>query len=462
MRRIASIASHAALLFVFAAIVYAGAPPSSIWNSVGVCSYDFPNRCLKPLADGSLNVNASLTPSGTQDVNLTKVAGVAVSQGHGTAATALRVELPTDGNGTLATVGAVTAITNALPAGTAILGKVGIDQTTPGTTNGVQVNAALPAGNNNIGDVDIATIPAITGTVTANAGTNLNTSLLALETGGNLAASATSLALLDNAIGTVAAGTAATNSYLAGGIFTNTLPTLTDGQGIALQVSSRGALRSEILSAGSVTGIQGKVNNADGVAVSSSLTALGVVSNDTVFNGTTWDRTPGNTLGVFQQGNVGSGVADTANPVKVGGRFNTSLPTLTNGQRGDAQMNAEASILTAQQPTALATAGITSVVSASAESNHVLKGSAGNLYGFQVTSGASAGYVMIFNATAAPGDGAVTPIKCYVLPANSTMGASWSQGPPLVFSTGITVVFSTTGCFSKTASATAFISGETK
>lgn len=38
------------------------------------------------------------------------------------------------------TLTAVTAITNALPAGTAILGKTGIDQTTPGTTNGVVVN----------------------------------------------------------------------------------------------------------------------------------------------------------------------------------------------------------------------------------------------------------------------------------------------------------------------------------
>jgi hypothetical protein len=40
-----------------------------------------------------------------------------------------------------------------LAAGTAIVGKVGIDQTTPGTTNGVQVNAALPAGTNTIGAV---------------------------------------------------------------------------------------------------------------------------------------------------------------------------------------------------------------------------------------------------------------------------------------------------------------------
>ena len=54
------------------------------------------------------------------------------------------------------TVPAVNAyITNSpvLGAGAAIIGKVGIDQTTPGTTNGVQVNAALPAGTNLIGSV---------------------------------------------------------------------------------------------------------------------------------------------------------------------------------------------------------------------------------------------------------------------------------------------------------------------
>ncbi len=38
-------------------------------------------------------------------------------------------------------------------AGAAIIGKVGIDQTTPGTTNGVQVVAALPAGTNIVGKV---------------------------------------------------------------------------------------------------------------------------------------------------------------------------------------------------------------------------------------------------------------------------------------------------------------------
>jgi hypothetical protein len=42
-----------------------------------------------------------------------------------------------------------------LGAGTAKYGQAAIDQTTPGTTNGVQVNAALPAGTNLMGKVDI-------------------------------------------------------------------------------------------------------------------------------------------------------------------------------------------------------------------------------------------------------------------------------------------------------------------
>ena len=59
---------------------------------------------------------------------------------------------------------------------------------TANNTDGLLVNL----GSNN--DVTV------TGSVTANAGTNLNTSALALESGGNLAAAVTSLALLDNAV----------------------------------------------------------------------------------------------------------------------------------------------------------------------------------------------------------------------------------------------------------------------
>ncbi len=105
------------------------------------------------------------------------------------------------------------------------------------------------------------------------------------------------------------------------------------------------------------------------------------------------------------------------------------------------------------------TTGLASVVSSAAENGHVLKASAGNLYGLDVSSGASAGYVLIFNSTTIPSNGAVTPIKAYPIAANSAIGLSWSP-VPLYFSTGISVAFSTTGPFTLTLSATAFFSGE--
>jgi hypothetical protein len=39
------------------------------------------------------------------------------------------------------------------------------------------------------------------------------------------------------------------------------------------------------------------------------------------------------------QGVVGSGSADSGNPVKIGGKYNATLPTLVDGQRGDAQLD---------------------------------------------------------------------------------------------------------------------------
>lgn len=45
-------------------------------------------------------------------------------------------------------------VSAALPIGANIIGKVGIDQTTPGTTNGMQIIAALPVGANTIGNVN--------------------------------------------------------------------------------------------------------------------------------------------------------------------------------------------------------------------------------------------------------------------------------------------------------------------
>ncbi len=212
-------------------------------------------------------------------------------------------------------------------------------------------------------------------------------------------------------------------------------------------------------------------------------------------------------------GDVASGATDSGNPVKVGGTVATSPPSYTNGTRGNLSLTtsaglrvtvggsgadvlvfntgsdgistSQASFWTFAQvgvyngtswdrqrgdtfgtynvpaPSAAATNGLAANASAAVASAVVGKASAGNLYGFNVVAGASAGFVLVFNATSAPADGAVTPVKCYPVAASGAIEQNY-RSLPVAFTTGITVVFSTTGCFSKTASATAFISVDAK
>lgn len=90
------------------------------------------------------------------------------------------------------------------------------------------IASALPAGANNIGS-----ITNITGTISLPTGA---------ATSANQSTEITSLQLIDNPVGTVAAGTAGTNSYLMGVIFNTTLPVATTGQQMAAQADLAGRL----------------------------------------------------------------------------------------------------------------------------------------------------------------------------------------------------------------------------
>ncbi|MDE2096504.1 MAG: hypothetical protein KGL39_04600 [Patescibacteria group bacterium] len=105
----------------------------------------------------------------------------------------------------------------------------------------------------------------------------------------------------------------------------------------------------------------------------------------------------------------------------------------------------------------------TPISSSALAANLVVKASAGALCSFNVsadsTLSGAAWWVMVYNATSAPADGSVTPLKCYALPLGATgITASFSQ--PVTASTGITIGVSTNGCFTKAASTHAFISGD--
>lgn len=157
-----------ALSLALCALPAAPAHAQGISQKVGVCDPLYAARCLKPATDGSIAVTGAAGAS--INVNMATIGGVAV-----TAPTALSpdpVYFPTtptvnlggsapasgeylstqptlsstnvsplllDNRGNLkVTVMTTNATTSAsIPAGANIIGKVGIDQTTAGTTNGV-------------------------------------------------------------------------------------------------------------------------------------------------------------------------------------------------------------------------------------------------------------------------------------------------------------------------------------
>lgn len=108
-------------------------------------------------------------------------------------------------------------------------------------------------------------------------------------------------------------------------------------------------------------------------------------------------------------------------------------------------------------PTGLASASVPNLATTGTNSALVLKSVACNLYGYNVVTGASAGYLMIFDAISAPADGVVSPAVCIPVAANT--GIDYMAAWPRRFTVGCTLVFSTTGPFTKTASATAFLGG---
>lgn len=238
---------------------------------------------------------------------------------------------------------------------------------------------------------------------------------------------------------------------------------------------------SKFLKVNCATGCAGGTagNNADAVAAVG--TGLGQSQGYSyVFNGTTWDRQPGSAAngataniakvngttvltGTGAQGAGSMRMTVATDAATVAG--SATLPAGTNliGKVGIDQTTPGTTNGVTIAPTSSATAGITPVVSAAAENNHALKASPGNLYGVYATNlTATAGFLVVLNATTAPADGAITPLACVPLTANGVASINYVPGPPAVFSTGITaVVTSAVTCFTKTTGViTAFIGGQ--
>lgn len=255
------------------------------------------------------------------------------------------------------------------------------------------------------------------------------------------------------------------------GQFNTPLPTLTNGSSTYLQTDASARL---LLAPTSTVGVTGTVTTAGTASAT---------------------------------GNVAGATADSGNPVKVGCVFNSTKPTYTAGQRTDCQSgatgnqgvflgdptSAQAASITAasgdsfsavntlpslsygylyngttwdrQRSAAAATGttgtgvqahvlapltanvGVTPAVSTA--TGNVFKASAGNLYGYGFTQGATAGFLAILNATAVPAaSGAITPLECIAVAAGASLRVR--QDIPDRYTTGITFL-STSSCTTYTA-----------
>ncbi len=103
------------------------------------------------------------------------------------------------------------------------------------------------------------------------------------------------------------------------------------------------------------------------------------------------------------------------------------------------------------------------VASSSLGSSLIIRASPGSLVSVSVAIGAISGWLLIYDATTAPADGATTPKYAIPIDSNGVNGfamVNFDALCPLALSTGGVAVFSTTGPFVKTASATAYFSAQ--
>jgi len=77
-----------------------------------------------------------------------------------------------------------------------------------------------------------------------------------------------------------------------------------------------------------------------------------------------------------------------------------------------------------------------------------------------IASSSVAGWFMLFDAIIRPADGAVSPAAAWKVNADQTI--DFEHMHPIECNTGAIIVFSTTGPYTLTASATAFIVGKVR
>lgn len=237
---------------------------------------------------------------------------------------------------------------------------------------------------------------------------------------------------LEQPLGTVAAGTAATKSQLAGGVYNTTAPAPTDGQGLALQLSPNGSLL-----------VSGKFadDGAMGAVVSYPL-PVGGLYQTTPPTYTTGDRTQ------IQADSRGAIYFTLRSPDSAGHPYladNVDGVTVvsTNARIG---VNARKYVFNGTDYDRATTPNIViKLPSAAANTNPTLvKNAKGKLYKMRgYNASASLRYLHVYNKASAPTVGTDTPVFTITLKASDIFDIDFGGDGGLHFATGISIGFST-------------------
>lgn len=158
--------------------------------------------------------------------------------------------------------------------------------------------------------------------------------------GRRLVVSGSSGATADQIQGNAAAGAADSgNPVKVGGRYNSTKPTLTDGQRGDAQTGARGSQIVQQALPDSASPVTSAAAGAD--AVSNTLNGYFGFGFGMAYNGTTWDRVPGNTVGAFVQGNVADHGTAAGNPVDIAGTYLPAYTPLTTGQHARLRMDSQ-------------------------------------------------------------------------------------------------------------------------
>lgn len=366
------------------------------------------------MAPGSTVAISQATPGTTNGVSLAYIGTNVVSSGNGIAGTgSQRVTIASDN--TPFTV-------NSAQSGTWTVQPGNTANTTPWLVNLASGTAVIGHVITDSGSVTAASQSGAW-SVTANAGTNLNTSLLALESGGNLATLA----------GIVSSSRAAVNliSGQSG---------VTGGSGVVGAATQRVTLATDVpLPTGSNT--LGAVTQASG-PWSQNVTQFGGVSisTGTGAGGTGIPRvTVSNDSAI-----INNGFATTSAPTYTTSTYNPlSLDTT-----GNLRVVTASSSTQTLAPTSSSTAALLHASTTALGTSLVASNTAANLYTYNCSaiSGGSGGFCIAYNGSSVPATGALTGANvldfCFF--GSTPQGCSLSRIPMAVnYSAGIVILIST-------------------